>query len=277
MKEDVLVPKRTYPELELSADDFRRLIDPERLDYLPVALMVERVRATAQLQGLEVVTQTDAEMGGAYAYATAGPPPRIFCRESVRTLAWEGNARQRMTVFHEVGHLWLHRVQVAMPRMAAGNKSQDGLGALYSAERQASYWAAAVMMPKEVTRCAVSAEELAQRTGASVEAAAIRIRQVLGIKEARDLPRGSKHNLAMIKVRATVSRAPPRLSAKDVLERDAAWERAGPAVGHNPAQYGLSVDGCIIAKDRYEWTGPYGWYADDGEPCSYEHLRLIDG
>jgi IrrE N-terminal-like domain len=101
----------------------------------------------------------------------------IRLRESVYRGAWNRNPRDRWTVHHELGHLFIHsrrtmkRVHPETPVLVQPFRS---------AEAQANRFAAALTMPAYLIRPEMSVDDLMVTFGASRMAATNRIKSLFG-------------------------------------------------------------------------------------------------
>lgn len=59
-------------------------------------------------------------------------------------------------------------------------------------------------------------------------------------------------------------------------EIDAAWIKARPISGRDPALYRIAPDilQSVIRRDRFNVQGKYGWRIEHGRPVSYHRLGL---
>jgi Zn-dependent peptidase ImmA (M78 family) len=99
----------------------------------------------------------------------------MLIRADVYDGACRGNGRDRFTLAHELGHLWLHGGGRYLQR-AAPDAGPPTHRKFEDSEWQANQFAAELLMPiKLVVKCS-SAEDLAKRAGVSVQAAEIRFK-----------------------------------------------------------------------------------------------------
>ncbi len=59
-------------------------------------------------------------------------------------------------------------------------------------------------------------------------------------------------------------------------EIDAAWRKARPIGGHDPAQYRLAPDilQSVIRRDRFGVCGKHGWRIEHGRPVSWHEMSM---
>ena len=106
-------------------------------------------------------------------YALTFPKTKcIKIREDVYDGAIAGNARDRFTIAHEIGHLWLHRPgNLALAR----NSSKEDIPAYKDPEWQANTFAAELLLPPEGTQ-GLLLDEIVARYGVSYQVGNIQIK-----------------------------------------------------------------------------------------------------
>lgn len=59
-------------------------------------------------------------------------------------------------------------------------------------------------------------------------------------------------------------------------EIDAAWRKARPIAGHDPALYRMAPDilQSVIRRDRFGVCGQYGWQIEYGRPVSWRPISM---
>lgn len=96
----------------------------------------------------------------------------IMIREDVYEGACRGNGRDRFTLAHELGHFLMHKdCLVGLARVGTGEK----LPAYRDSEWQANAFAGEFLMDSDVIR-GMSAEEIAEQCGVSLDAARTQLR-----------------------------------------------------------------------------------------------------
>lgn len=107
-------------------------------------------------------------------YAEALPETKcIRVREDVYEGAINGIARDRFTLAHEIGHLWLHRP--GKIRLARSIKKEN-IPAYKCPEWQANTFAGELLVPPEGTK-GMSPDVVTERFGVSYQAAIIQMNQ----------------------------------------------------------------------------------------------------
>jgi len=112
-----------------------------------------------------------------FKYAEALPETKcIRIREDVYDGAVEGNARDRFTLAHEIGHLWLHRP--GKIRLARSH-NKENIPPYKCPEWQANTFAGELLVPPEGT-VGLTPSMVAENFGVSFQAAMIQMNQVEG-------------------------------------------------------------------------------------------------
>ncbi|SOC25247.1 ImmA/IrrE family metallo-endopeptidase [Stappia indica] len=119
---------------------------------------------------------------------------QITVRRSVHCKAQEGDARARMTLAHELGHLVLGHGGIRY-RKTSTNVAESAVSNVRIEEREAKYFASAFLAPLYLAKDCNSALELEQTFNISRQAAEIRHEEISKIrrverKEQRPLPEG---------------------------------------------------------------------------------------
>ena len=167
--EDYQVPPKSWDYIEQQAQGLRRALKLNAVPYFPVMDVLERVLHN-HLNFTEMLIAERGEMGAAEGY-TCPRGSFIMLREDVYTGAWEGDARARFTVAHELGHLFLHR-NVPLARI----KRRDKVPAYARAEPQANTFAAALLMPRALMLRYTTVPAVQNAFGVSKRAAEHRLR-----------------------------------------------------------------------------------------------------
>lgn len=119
----------------------------------------------------------DGSMGADHA-RTYPDKNLVQVQGSVYEGARHGHGRDRFTLAHELGHLFLHRGVTAFARAAASSTHKP----YEDSEWQADAFAAEFLMPfKEILQCS-SASEIPYLYGVSSQAAEVRFKKVRGIR-----------------------------------------------------------------------------------------------
>jgi len=173
MIENLIVESRALREIEVLAYDWRRSLMVED-QWAPDLIDILEQKLPGLFPGFEFVCQSDAFLGGANAFTRH---PRIFARASVREGVRNWNGRDRFTLAHELGHLFMHP-EAPAPRMVLKNRAAPIDDLRKSAEWQANKFATFFLMPEHIVRQFSSAEELAEHCRVSLEAARNRFKEV---------------------------------------------------------------------------------------------------
>ncbi len=103
------VEKKSTSEIRLKAQEVRKALFASQIcpseQYIDVAVAVDKLNAHGVIE-LEIVE--DSTLSSEYA-VTAPDRKKILIRESVYLNACNGVPRDRFTIAHELGHLFLHR------------------------------------------------------------------------------------------------------------------------------------------------------------------------
>ncbi len=178
MIENFIVERRSAGEIECLAYDWRRTLDIQD-QWAPDLLDILQNKLPNLFPGFEFVPQSSEQLPHAEAFTRH---PRIFARTTVIEGARAWNGRDRFTLSHELGHLFMHP-DAPSPRMVAGNRAAPIDDFRRSAEWQASKFASFFLLPEYIVRQFSSAEELAKHCKTSYEAASHRFKQVGHFKE----------------------------------------------------------------------------------------------
>lgn len=171
---DFVVAPRRFENIDNFADDLRDVLKMGNVHSFPVMHVAEKV-LSEKLGLFELRVDEDESMEGYEAY-TSLDGKEIVLRESVYHGAYEGKARDRFTVAHELGHRFLH----ASPdmKLARGVAIGQKIKPYRSGEAQANRFAAALLMPSQCISCDDSPYDLVKRFGVSMSAAKCRLRSL---------------------------------------------------------------------------------------------------
>lgn len=272
---DFPVPPRSNEDLERAAIDLRRLLKLDQAaDFIGIRKIVERasnLRGTS-LNGLRLIELSDPDMNQVDASADGFAqfdPPRITIRKSVMERAEGGDGRARMTVVHELFHIWLNHRGEAKFRTRRFDTSSFKPPAHKSAEHQASYGAAAFMMPLDALRPMDTITELCSRYGVSKRAAEIRIEQRrrygarVAPEEVQEFLQHPRQGITNgLRKRSTVEQA--------------AWEKAAQVPNEDPSIFRLCLKGNRVKRDHHLKTrSAMGWCVQEGLVRSYTDLSRL--
>lgn len=140
---------------------FRSIFGLEKVLYFPILQFIEWVLPEL---GLDFEVVPVDELGNAYG-VTHTKKGTMSIREDVYNRAVKGNARDRFTLCHELGHFLLHtpeRVSFA----------RGVVPAYMDPEWQANVFAGELMAPYELVK-GMSAVEIAEKCGMSLSAAQV--------------------------------------------------------------------------------------------------------
>ncbi len=276
---DFLVSARSDDELDREALRFREEVGVGTGEAMPNLLAVlEKAPLLTEtpLAGLLVSQVPDEQMNDAEAYVTFNPP-HLFVRSSIWQGLLAGRARDRMTIAHELAHIWLGHVGEPKFRMASGNKMHDFIPAYKSAEHQAKRTASSFLMPAHLVRNYSSSESVSQAFGVSLEAARVRLDQI-GRSGARKLPAEVVQLLDQIK-NSSKGIMRPHASIDERIESSSrnlarVWDRAAVVDGKNPSEFRLCSKGILVAWSHYlKPRSELGWCEKGGVVRSYSDLK----
>jgi Zn-dependent peptidase ImmA (M78 family) len=196
----------------------------------------------------------------------------IEVRQSVFEDAKAGKPRARMTLAHELGHVYLNHVGPPQHRTATQTGAPAFIKPANSTEHQAKVFAAALLMPKALAQQYSSADEIASKTGVSFEAAEIRFREVHVRGRAKATPPDIVRQIEKLRQH---TKTPERLGkAKSTLDDSQtaklAWLTAPVAPNHDPQEYRIIDSRWIIRWSRYGLMKPGGWRVHDGKIVAWD-------
>ena len=160
------VSKQTVQEIRALAHQMRDLLAQSRFNstQVPIAELLDYLRDSGQI---EFILLEDHELPSEY--AVSSPNQKIIrCRESVYERALDGNARDKFTLAHELGHTLMH--QNTNPEFA---RSQLDSGHHYTedAEWQANTYASELLVDSRQLEGINSPRDIEKRFGVSFESA----------------------------------------------------------------------------------------------------------
>lgn len=174
MMEDAFVKALSARDIERLATAWREAFGVSEA-WVPDLIDILESKLPQIFPDFTLVVRDDDVMEDAEAY-TQSNPPRIVLRESVYRGAASSNARCRMTLAHELGHLVLHKGALNARHTTP---TDPPIMKLYnSAEWQARKFAAYFLMPEHVVRQFGSLQDLAANCVVSHQAAGIRMDEV---------------------------------------------------------------------------------------------------
>lgn len=166
MKNEFIVPPHSGKEIRTLAKMVRGVLDPDGNAKLDIVRALENVLSKHD-SDIEMEIVEDLELKGKEA-ETFPDDKRIRIARSVYDNARKGSGRDRFTIAHEIGHLFLHQgLQLSMARPNPNQK----IPAFFSSEWQASSFAGYILMPIEHFKKCSSAKMAARVFGVSEAAA----------------------------------------------------------------------------------------------------------
>lgn len=168
------VPPMSTKDIRELATKFRKVFDAcsssraERLDIVGICELV----LPKLIPGFEFEVCSDLSMGGDHG-RTYPDKAVVQVSESVYMGALNGNGRDRFTLAHELGHLFLHQGVTSYAR-AASSSINTPHKPYEDSEWQADQFSAELLMPYELCRGCVTPDEIMFRFGVSYEAAKVR-------------------------------------------------------------------------------------------------------
>lgn len=127
------------PEIRIIVNVFRKTLGIKVTDKVPILKVLEYLINDL---GYELDIVRDDELP--YKYAEIYPSEKIIrIRESVYNNAYNGDARSRFTIAHEIGHLFLHENN----RISFARTSSTKMKPYESPEWQANVFAAEFLVP----------------------------------------------------------------------------------------------------------------------------------
>lgn len=161
------VPPTSRKAIKRLTKAIRKMFGMEDAAFFPVIHFMETVLPAIDRDFCYEIVD-DKEMGMDHAnYNPATHTMKI--RSSVYEGAYAGNGRDRFTIAHEIGHVFLHsKVDLALSRVDKSRK----VPAFRDPEWQANTFASSIMMDDKVIEN-MTVEQIVRECGASYSAASI--------------------------------------------------------------------------------------------------------
>lgn len=228
--------------------------------------LVERLKKSGRLSGLQVIVRHDDDLVGDDARAFVEQRV-IEVKKSVYDGARKGVPRDRMTIAHEIGHVVLDHRGEPKSRKPGAVGREKGISPFRSAERQATVFAARFLMLGDQVKQCKSPAEVVARFNVSSEAARIRFEQVNDREAAKLIPPDLK--AAIRKASKPAEKDPLSRWQSSTLAPEQqvrlAWETANELVGHDPKEF-RCVDGLYAIRwSRRNMEAPGGWRLKSGK------------
>jgi hypothetical protein len=170
--EGTVVPPRSKKVIAANAHAMRQFLNLEKQDYFPVAAVYATLNM--MFDGADFEVFEDYEMGEDHG-RTYPDQLLIVLRNSVYERACGGEARDRFTMCHELGHLMMHR-GIALSRVDPNLPPKIYCNSEWQADTFASY----LMMPPDLVCRFRSVAEVVSAFGVSYEAAFARRSELIG-------------------------------------------------------------------------------------------------
>lgn len=162
---EVCANPMSYRAIGDMAYKLRELCGVQDTYYFPIVEFIEWILGNPET-GIDIYYATKEEMENAYGITNTGNNSMTI-REDVYIRAAQGNARDRFTLCHEVGHYFLHRPEsIGMARGAIPKYRQP--------EWQANTFAALLLAPYKLVQ-GMDYTEIADCCGMSLQAAEIHV------------------------------------------------------------------------------------------------------
>jgi IrrE N-terminal-like domain len=140
--DEVPVPPIALDRIEALGSDLRNLAKATVEDRLIIDPLLQSL-------GIELEVESDRWMGRAIALASRSKEQkRIHVRRSLSKALRDDDDEARFILFHEIGHLFLHRGAEMKPRIVDGNHREAFIRAEESAEIQADTFARSFALPR---------------------------------------------------------------------------------------------------------------------------------
>jgi hypothetical protein len=258
--DDFPVPPKSIKDIEGSAASCRGKL-PSPSEPSPDVMGLATYLGEHAENSFVIEAVPDEQMGRAAAYVSKDSK-RILIKQTVFHAANYGDSDANFIVAHELGHLVLGHTKLharQMNRMVDGNIKVNFIREPESAELQASAWARAFLMPLEIVQKVKSPEQLAGLCKVPLNQARLRWREV---REFLSGPRRSLDVVAPIPARQNIA------GARRVSPANAAWDKALPIAGEDPAEFRQTRNGFRIKYSEYERRTQMGWFVRNGEAIS---------
>lgn len=170
--EGTVVTPRSKKDIAANAQAMRQFLKLEKQDYFPVPAVYAMLGMMFEDADFEVYEEY--EMGEDHG-RTYPDQRRIVLRNDVYERACIGEARDRFTMCHELGHLMMHR-GIALSRIDPASPPKIYCNSEWQADTFASY----LMMPPDLICRYSTVQEVVDAFGVSFEAAHARRAEILG-------------------------------------------------------------------------------------------------
>jgi hypothetical protein len=266
MADDQFVVGRSNEYIENAAEQCRLALGLSTDEPVGNILQFLKLAARSDLaavRGLELIRFSVERNSKVEAFAErkAGSAPKIGMRSDVYKDAELDKPRARMTMVHELAHLFLHPTETTNFRKSGYEKHANVVHAFSSAEHQAKVFAAAFLMPRFLVEAVGCSNELAALCKVSEEAAEIRWRQIRRAKgrlppaEVLEFLKPSSVSVLAHRKNGT------EISQAIEKEIDDAWNRCATEVNRDPTQYRLTAKGYEVFRAHYlQPKSHYGWH-----------------
>jgi len=165
-RDGVLVPPRSNISIARDANTIRDILDLSYKPYFPIVQFYETLSYICE--GADFEVKFMHEMGEDHG-RTFPDKALIWIREDVYENAYRGEARDRFTMCHELGHLIMHR-NIAFSRIDPRNPPKGYCNSEWQADKFASY----LMMPDHLLQNYDSKDHVMRDFGVSFSAATAR-------------------------------------------------------------------------------------------------------
>jgi Zn-dependent peptidase ImmA (M78 family) len=164
------VSPKSRADIDNQANELRRMLSLERKAYFPVLQFAEVAMCYLFGEKYEFLSETKRVLGEIHAETKFESGVYIVrVREDIYLRACDGEGRDRFTIAHELGHIFLgHFESVTMPR-ARERKIQK---AYNDSEWQANAFAGSLLMPRNIIE-GKSLEWISEHCGVTLDAARV--------------------------------------------------------------------------------------------------------
>lgn len=164
MSNSLIMPALSLKSIREYASKIRHVFGFLPDEYIDIVGILERLPD----MGVEIEIATMKEMGDKHG-ETFPTVPLIKIREDVYERACDGQARDRMTIAHEVGHLFLHgQEKISLARLS----NNTAVPAYLDPEWQANAFAGELLAPYKYIK-ELSVSNIRDKYGVSITAASI--------------------------------------------------------------------------------------------------------